>query len=643
MIRRQVLQSESYKVQNVVKINATMCGLFAVISTVSTQLPSDVENRVDRALNAIQHRGPDARGTFVDPKKRFAFGHVRLSVIDIAATSNQPFWSSCGRYCILFNGEIYNYIELRERLIREGVAFRTQSDTEVLLQALITWGSKCLNMLNGMWGLVFVDTQTGRFIISRDRFGVKPLYTFVHNGSLVICSEAKGILAYLDSSPTPNCESIGLFLKFGVGAERCESWFQGINRFPVASYVEAIADRQGDLFQAPTAYWEYPTSRTIDSMEDVAEQLRETLVDAIRIRLRSDVPVGLSLSAGLDSSAIAGLTADRLDRHLLSFTSWFEPVEKSELQGAQKIASKFGHTLTPIQQADQASTLQDLRTCIYHLDSGHASTAIVPYLNLCRKARQSVTVMLEGQGADELLGGYPGLALLAGADWLMRGKFRSFFECCRQYGRQKDWKRLPLEYLRYASRAIYSRQATRWNSGNFLGAIAAKADPENLIDVGLRTNNLANGLKLSHHEGLVSLLHYGDAISMSVNLETRCPFMDYRIVELGFQIRTSLLINHGFGKLPLRRSMDTILPKEICWNLRKDGFTNPTATVIREYVRMHGLPYDALKLAVKLGIFKNAEELQQSALKLPENILYRVFSVLIWVEVFYLQTAGLKD
>ena len=130
---------------------------------------------------------------------------------------------------------------------------------------------------------------------------------------------------------------------------------------------------------------------------------------------------------------------------------------------------------------------------------------------------------------------------------------------------------------------------------------------------------------------------------MSVNLETRCPFMDYRIVELGFQIRTSLLINHGFGKLPLRRSMDTILPKEICWNLRKDGFTNPTATVIREYVRMHGLPHDALKLAVKLGIFKNAEELQQSALKLPENILYRVFSVLIWVEVFYLQKTGLKD
>ncbi|MDA0214302.1 MAG: asparagine synthetase B, partial [Planctomycetota bacterium] len=175
-----------------------------MLSNISDQLPTDIENRLHRALNAIQHRGPDARGTYVDPKKRFAFGHIRLSVIDIAATSNQPFWSSCGRYCIIFNGEIYNYIELRERLTQEGVVFRSQSDTEVLLQAIIKWGTKCLNMLNGMWGLVFVDTQTGRFLISRDRFGVKQLYTFEHNGSLIICSEAKGILAYVDSMPAPN-------------------------------------------------------------------------------------------------------------------------------------------------------------------------------------------------------------------------------------------------------------------------------------------------------------------------------------------------------------------------------------------------------------------------------------------------------
>lgn len=620
-----------------------MCGLFAVLSNISDQLPTDIENRLHRALNAIQHRGPDARGTYVDPKKRFAFGHIRLSVIDIAATSNQPFWSSCGRYCIIFNGEIYNYIELRERLTQEGVVFRSQSDTEVLLQAIIKWGTKCLNMLNGMWGLVFVDTQTGRFLISRDRFGVKPLYTFEHNGSLIICSEAKGILAYVDSMPAPNCETIGLFLKYGVGAERRESWFQGIERFPIASFLETNGDRQGNFCTTPTTYWQYPTSRTIDSMEDAAEQLRETLVDAIRIRLRSDVPVGLSLSAGLDSSTIAGLTSNRLDRHLLSFTFWFEPVEKSELKGAERIASQFGHTLTAIQQADRTSTLKDLATCIYHLDSGHASTAIVPYLTLCRQARQSVTVMLEGQGADELLGGYPGLALLAGADWMMRGNLREFIACCRQYGRQKEWRRIPLEYLRFASRYIYSKQATRWNAGGLLGAIAANVNPTNLIEVGFGTDNLAKGLKLSHHEGLVSLLHYGDAISMSVNLETRCPFMDYRIVELGFQIRTSLLINNDLGKMPLRRSMDAILPKEVCWNLRKDGFTNPVSTVVREQVIHNGLPQEALKLAVEFGIFKNADAIQDAALKLPENILYRIFSVLVWVELFYLQKVGLKN
>ena len=170
-----------------------MCGLFAVISTVSTQLPSDVENRVDRALNAIQHRGPDARGTFVDPKKRFAFGHVRLSVIDVAATSNQPFWSSCGRYCILFNGEIYNYKQLIEQY--ELTDLRSNSDTEVICQLLekVT-PKKVLELLNGMFAIALYDSRDRSLLLIRDRLGKKPLWVMSDpDGTLLFASESRAL------------------------------------------------------------------------------------------------------------------------------------------------------------------------------------------------------------------------------------------------------------------------------------------------------------------------------------------------------------------------------------------------------------------------------------------------------------------
>ena len=306
-----------------------MCGIFAIFCRSSQRLPDDAQLRLERALDAIKHRGPDARGSHIDSTNRFAVGHVRLSVIDIAASSNQPFWSSCGRFFVVYNGEIYNYLEIRAELEKEGVVFRTKSDTEVLLMALMHWGPSAINRFNGMWSFVYVDTHNQQFLISRDRLGVKPLFTYEQDGVQIICSEAKGILAWLGSTPKPNAHAIGLYLKFGIGGANKESWFEGIGRFPQASY-QLSSLRAGTTSSAPIVrYWEYPLQRTVHDLDEAKERFDFLLTDAIKLRLRSDVPVGLSLSGGIDSSIIAGLVGSKFQRNLEVYTAWHPPVEQS--------------------------------------------------------------------------------------------------------------------------------------------------------------------------------------------------------------------------------------------------------------------------------------------------------------------------
>ena len=607
-----------------------MCGIFAVLGSPGTPLPSDAELRVTRALDAIAHRGPDARGVHVSHDRTFALGHVRLSVIDTSAAANQPFWSECGRHCIVFNGEIYNYVELREELRTLGASFRTASDTEVLLQALMRWGTDAIPKLNGMWGLVYGNLDSGQFIVSRDRWGVKPLHVAHDRGNVVLCSEAKGIVAYMGAVPEPDLDSIGLYLKYGIAGEHARTWFKGIGRFPVACSAIMSTRSDGGLGFTPRPYWSYPTSRIRMDDCDARDRLLELLTDAVRIRLRSDVPVGLSLSGGLDSTSIAWITSRGCDRTLETFTAWYEPRERSELPAAQRIASMYGHRSTAIPQADPAETVSVLEDCVHFLDCGHASTAIVPYMQLCRAARRHVTVMLEGQGADELLAGYPPFSLYAAIDRLGAGQVGQAAQAARQYVRQLGPVRALLELVRHASRRIHLAQGRRWGAHRLLGPAALGAHDVEFPSLTLSTGNIARELELSHRTCLTNLLQYGDAMSMSVNLETRCPFLDYRLVELCFGMSTDLIYRSGWTKWALRQAASGSLPPEICWHWKKEGFTNPTARVLRDYVSAHGLPRDALDAAIRGGLFTEALRNPGAALALPDTILYRVFSALAW-------------
>lgn len=609
-----------------------MCGLFALLNLGTGPLPSDVSERTSRALHAIRHRGPDATGIHVDPAGRFVFGHVRLSVIELSAASNQPLWSDCGRYAIVFNGEIYNYVELRRELEKEGIAFRTASDTEVLLQCLIHWGTAGLDRLNGMWALVFVDVLSGRAIVSRDRWGVKPLYVLRSGPLLLACSEVKGLLAFQGSTYAPDHESIGAYLRFGSGGERQRTWFQGIERFPPAS---SEVFTFGSPASERTRYWSYPTTRDIRDPREAMDGLRVALADAIRIRLRSDVPFGLSLSGGIDSSVIAWLTSEVDGRPLSAYTAYSEPRERSELPRAQLVAARFGHTCHPVLQKDTHRTVESLRDCIYHLDAPHNSPAIVPYLELCRAARTSLTVMLEGQGADELLGGYLSFGLFAALNQFRRGDWVQGIRSARTAMAEQGAIRALSDVGRFSSRRIYLRQADRWGARTILGAQCLLADPGPLRSLRLgRRDNFEEALRFWHEQNLTNLLQYGDAVSMSVNLETRCPFLDRRVVELGFRMDTDLLFHNGLGKHVLRQLASGSVPDEVLWRRHKDGFTNPTVAMVQGRVLEHGWPELGLDLAMQHGILTSAIRDPARIRQLSDNAAFRLYSMMLWLEEF---------
>lgn len=610
-----------------------MCGIIAAINIGHGELPNDVQARLERGLDSIRHRGPDARASHVDAIRRFALGHVRLSVIDVSAEGTQPFWSACGRYVIVFNGEIYNYIELREELQAQGAVFRTATDTEVLITALIIWGEEALKRLNGMWAFVFVDSISGDCIVSRDRWGAKQLFWARHESALVFCSEAKGLIAYMGNTPQPDRRAIGLFCKHGMSGQLESSWFEGIHRFP-AAHLQRM--KVGDSVSAfpPSRYWDYPDSRPIVSPSAARDEIEHLLTDAIRIRLRSDVPVGLSLSGGLDSSCIAWLVRERLGRSLSAFSAWYPPAEQSELPQAEWVASRFGHSITPVRESNRDEILADLSDAIYHLDGGHGCT-IVPYLKLCRAASKDITVMLEGQGADELFAGYVTFALYDTADSLFEFNPRRIAADARMFALSRGWSTYFLELIRHSSHAAYYLHGRFAKGRGLFTDDLMDAVPPLGTPLKRGSSNLARALRDSHANTLTYLLQYSDALAMSVGLESRCPFLDFRLVELGFSIHTSLLLGRGFGKLPLREIANANLPDDIVWNRRKQGFTNRTERLIAEAILACGFPSRGKRIAEELGllmpgVFDSTQESRYS-----DTMTYRAACVALWLERFF--------
>jgi asparagine synthase (glutamine-hydrolysing) len=641
-----------------------MCGIFGIFNLRHGR-PFD-EDGFAASLQTIRHRGPDAQKV-----RRFGqqamLGHVRLSIIDLSHESDQPF-SVGDRYHVVFNGEIFNFVELRTELEAEGVRFRTRSDTEVLLQAYVRWGESCVTRFNGMWAFAILDEVQGTLFCSRDRFGEKPLCWVERDGQFLFASEAKALLAYDPGLAIPDLESIANFCRTSVGAQHRETWFREIRRLAPG---HNLIIRGGRI--RIDRYWHYPSLSSVSLSEgEAVEVYRQVFDDAVRLRLRSDVPLGVTLSAGIDSSSIASTMQSLDPRPHHCFTAAFDPkaYENSEFAPysskidrideasvADRLARQLG--LTPHRiDADYSDLVGSLALVIRHLESGNSSPAVLPLMQVMGHASKTVKVVLEGQGADELLAGYvvstiwPSIIgdLAAGRVGEAMASLRGFVEGHSVPYSLKIAVRNLSNSLPFLSLSYQRMTGVDQVLGRPLRGHARRRDYPSLPGEGF-VDPVSRMLRQQHSGGLVNLLHYGDAVSMAHGIESRNPFLDHRLVEFVWKLPASLKIRRGVGKYIHRQAMAGRVPGYILDSKFKFGFTTPIARQFRQVLSSGKAtpegPVDVLlsDRCLGRGIF-NPDAVVRLLQAHREgghdhgNVLFRLLSVELWHREFIDSATG---
>lgn len=539
-----------------------MCGIAGIIGA------NPSLGAVEKMTHALEHRGPDGFG-FVQGKG-YAFGHRRLAIIDLSDAGHQPM-QYLERYVITFNGEIYNYLELRAELLGKGYRFSTDTDTEVIMAAYDCWGVDCLERFNGMWAFVLYDGARDLFFIARDRFGKKPLYYTWHDGNLCFSSEIKSFLELEGLALTPDQGEVERYLAHGCVEHGRKTLFDGVFRFEHASYVEMTAEALLSPFQE-TRYWHLVPNTSRERFDPVrarryAERYYELLTDAVRLRLRADVPVGSALSGGLDSSSIVYLVNSLLgDSQAGELQKTFSSVYKGqdvsycdESVYIDRIAAFLNvksHQIEP--KAEDVPAAHE--RMIWAMDTPPDSTCMSGWHTFKCVAEHGVKVTIDGQGADEQLGGYfkyislylaslPFLSMLGEA-----GKFRD----------------VPGS-LGYVVRGMVL---------NILVMLLGEKRASGLVSRvrGVPTYvDLNSELAKDTQGSLLTLIHYSDRVSMAHSVESRMPFMDYRLVEFLAQVPACYKLHNGWTKYLARLAFDGKLPTEVCWRKDKMGWPIPEA------------------------------------------------------------------
>jgi asparagine synthase (glutamine-hydrolysing) len=514
-----------------------------------------------------------------------------LAIVDLSANGHQPM-SYRDRYWIIYNGEVYNHVELRVELTSLGHRFSSSSDTEVILAAYAEWGPDCLRRFNGMWGLAILDRPAGTLLLARDRFGIKPLYYRLGNGRFAFASEIKAFTALNDWDPKVNRSQLMDFLVWGVIDHTVETMFSGVQHLAAGHYLlletAAYSRRPASGFSPaelkPTRWYNLPCA-TGPAPDAPADELRFLLQDAVRLRLRADVTVGSCLSGGLDSSAIVCLMSGLLAQAgvsgtLKTFTSRSpDPqFDESEYAGVINAASgAHGTFITPTPEV----LMQDLDRLIWHQDTPIISGSTIAQWMIFREARKNgVIVMLDGQGADEILCGYRGFFGAYLATIVAKGQFIRWWrevealrrECAFPVIRSAGytaaylWPGLLRSLGKFDQRAYSDRG---WISPAHQDAF--KADP--VAAMGGRSSVVRDmSVAQVQSTNLPMLLHWEDRNSMAFSVEARVPFLDYRVVELCLRMPDAEKLGGGVAKAVMRKSMEGIVPDKILRRRDKMGF-----------------------------------------------------------------------
>ena len=611
-----------------------MCGIYGIWHRDGQ--PVDLA-ALRTATSRLRHRGPDDEGyLLVNPSQgicasyagfdtdqrlalplldegrgkgdSLAFGFRRLAILDLSPAGHQPMADIDECFWIVFNGEIYNYVELRDELRRLGHRFRSGGDTEVILAAYRQWGEACLERLNGMWAFAIWDRERRALFLARDRFGVKPLYYATIGHTFAFASEIKALVGPHALPFEPEPLAVYHFLSDGrlPSPQRGATFFTGVRALPPGHCMRIEAT--GPVM--PRRYYDVAlpdNHHHAGQPGDVIAAYRDLFIDCVRLELRSDVAVGTCLSGGIDSSSIVcavnrlmmqdGLSAAQIGERQKTFSAVYHSDgrynERRHIERVLRATAADGHFVFPTVERLNA----DLEHLAWHQDEPFQSTSIFAQWCVMGLARErGVTVLLDGQGADELLAGYRPYARYLG-DLLRQARGTTFATETLLISARTGESALPL--LRNAlvfampapaiRLALAGRQALRLPSPELQSDFAAECRRAALVDLPswYEQETLDRHLRDAMMESsLPHLLRYEDRNSMAFSIEARVPFLDHRLVEFVFQHAAHLRIRHGWTKWVHRRAMEGLLPDAIAWRSDKVGFETPEAAWQRDLLAM---------------------------------------------------------
>ena len=585
-----------------------MCGIAGIINL--TENDAYQAQNIHRMTNKIRHRGPDDEGFLLIDKtgcqlflgddtpshdaqaqladnyptehiknayqlhSNIAFGHRRLSIIDLTFAGHQPM-SYLDRYWIVYNGEIYNYVELKTQLQASGYSFHSTTDTEVILAAYDKWNSDCLNMFNGMWALVIYDSQENTLFISRDRFGIKPLYYYHDKKNFIFASEIKALLAHSEVKTAPNLAYCKEYITAGPRDYIRETAFENIFRFEQAGFMETTIDelRSGGVNEQK--FWDYQPNLHEETYNEqkarqYARQYYDLLAESVRIRLRADVKIGAALSGGLDSSTISYI----INQHLAkegktekqeTFSSVYKTPgtqhcdESGYIDELARFLNVNSNQIEPLPE----DIAHEHEKMIYAMENPPGGSNMGGWFTFKRVAQSDVIINLDGQGADEQLAGY--------------------FKYLWRYFAHLPLSEIPRQYKEFSQ--VPGVEKTKMLLGimiNLLHKILGKKLLKKILAAAgaQRTLSLLTPVNQALHDDttsyqLVNLLHLGDGQSMAHSIESRVPFMDYRLVEFLASVPMVYKIHNGWTKYLARLALDKKLPHQITWRKDKMGWPDP--------------------------------------------------------------------
>ena len=627
-----------------------MCGIAGVMM----RDPGPATDVVTRMLGEIRHRGPDDFGVEEPEPGRVALGNVRLAVIDLSAAGHQPMWTTDRAACIAFNGEIYNFPELRRELERGGYRFGSQSDTEVILAGYRAWGAGVCDRLNGMFAFAIWDARERRLFIARDRLGKKPFYYWHRGGTFVFASEIKGLLRHPRVRRTVDPVALQCYLALGYSPAP-RTMFAEIRKLP-AAHLAVLAP--GDDVLQPCAYWHPPrlTDRVPADVE-LRRRIRTEVEQAVSRRLLSDVPIGAFLSGGVDSTIVVGVMSRLMDQPVRTFSTAFEVGPRSfkynvDANAAARVSRQFGTDHTEIRVTGE-QVLASVHEVARTIDEPITTPMFQTYLLAREVKRRGVTVVLTGDGSDEVFGGYSRYLRNRLVETLARLPAPVLRHVVRLAGRTRYGSGLAraadkartggLSADRYLGWWEYLDHDTRTSLTT--PAVAAHADaPTELLERLIAASGVTSSTDLVACLDLLLWIAEDsnmrmDKLCMAASLESRAPFLDYHVVDLGLSIPFSRKATWRTGKRLLRDAFSDLLPAEVMMR-PKWGWSAPIYHWMRGPLK--SLAQECLAALPRTGFFTEAVVAFDRRTPAPAPMV--VWKLMLWALWYdtYVESIGLR-